>query len=220
MSQTSRFTRARQLTSTVLPGRRLDGYADQVTGRLRRIAAARGTGMLPFSGRSDGSIYFRDGKVALAESTRTPGPAAHDPPAPDQPALNKITAILAIAEPTVDAALELLSVQSRFAKFRPSKVPDTGPVSDLSLDALLAEVARRQRVLGQLSVVLGADTALARNPHIRPDATLGKQYHLIRLLKNSRDEQGLFIYLVLERQKANLALARHNLKRIENDLSV
>ena len=50
--------------------------------------------------------------------------------------------------------------------------------------------------------------------------TLGKQYHLIRLLKNSRDEQGLFMYLVLERPKANLALARHNLKRIENDLSV
>ena len=50
--------------------------------------------------------------------------------------------------------------------------------------------------------------------------TLGKQYHLIRLLKNSRDEQGLFLYLVLERQKANLALARHNLKRIENDLSI
>jgi hypothetical protein len=49
--------------------------------------------------------------------------------------------------------------------------------------------------------------------------TLGKQYHLIRLLKNSRDEQGLFMYLVLERQKANLALDRHNLRRIENDLS-
>jgi hypothetical protein len=169
MSQTSRFTRERQLTSTVLPGRRLDGYADQVTGRLRRIAAARSTGMLPFSGRSDGSIYFRDGKVAFAESTRTPRPAPHDPPAPDQPPLNKITAILAIAEPTVDAALELLSVQSRFAKFRPSKIPDIGPVSDISLDALLTEVARRQRLLGQLSVVLSTDTALARNPHIGPD---------------------------------------------------
>lgn len=110
MSQTSRFTRARQLTSTVLPGRRPDGYADQVTGRLRRIAAARSTGMLPFSGRSDGSIYFRDGKVAYAESARTPRPAPHDQPGPDQPPLNKITAILAITEPTVDAALELLSV--------------------------------------------------------------------------------------------------------------
>jgi len=28
------------------------------------------------------------------------------------------------------------------------------------------------------------------------------------------------MYLVLERQKANLTLARHNLRRIENDLSV
>jgi hypothetical protein len=38
--------------------------------------------------------------------------------------------------------------------------------------------------------------------------TPGKQYHLIRLLKNSRNEQGLSLYLVLERSKANLALAR------------
>jgi hypothetical protein len=50
--------------------------------------------------------------------------------------------------------------------------------------------------------------------------TLNKQYHLIRLLKNSRNEQGLFLYLVLDRQKSNLALARHNLKRIESDLSI
>ena len=50
--------------------------------------------------------------------------------------------------------------------------------------------------------------------------TLNKQYHLIRLLKNSRNEQGLFLYLVLERSKANLALARHSLKRIEGALTI
>src|SRR5579871_3139653 len=50
--------------------------------------------------------------------------------------------------------------------------------------------------------------------------TLAKQYHLIRLLKNSGSEQGLFLYLVLDRQMANLALARHNLKRIEGEISL
>jgi hypothetical protein len=50
--------------------------------------------------------------------------------------------------------------------------------------------------------------------------TLAKQYHLIRLLKNSRNEQGLFLYLVLDRGRANLALARHTLKRIESDLNL
>ena len=31
--------------------------------------------MLPFSGAGDGAIYFRDGTVVLARSTRTPGPS-------------------------------------------------------------------------------------------------------------------------------------------------
>lgn len=50
--------------------------------------------------------------------------------------------------------------------------------------------------------------------------TLNKQYHLIRLLKNSRNEQGLFLYLVLDRAKSNLALARHNLKQIESEIAI
>ena len=50
--------------------------------------------------------------------------------------------------------------------------------------------------------------------------TLAKQYHLIRLLKSSRSEQGLFLYLVLDRSRANLALARHSLKRIEADITI
>jgi len=50
--------------------------------------------------------------------------------------------------------------------------------------------------------------------------TMSQQYHLIRLLRNSKSGQGLFLYLVLDREKANLALARHTLKRIESDISV
>jgi hypothetical protein len=172
MSQIPRFTRARQLTSSVLPGRRADDYADQVSARLRKIAAARGTGVLPFSGRSDGAIYFRDGLVAYAEARRTPGPVLAVQPdnLDDLRPLHRIAAILTVTEPTVDATLELLSAQARYAKFRTSRVPDTGPACDVSLEALLAEVARRQRVLSQLSGILTTDTALARNPGIRSES--------------------------------------------------
>ncbi|MEU9623109.1 MULTISPECIES: hypothetical protein [unclassified Streptomyces] len=49
--------------------------------------------------------------------------------------------------------------------------------------------------------------------------TLGTQYHLIRLLK-ARGNNGLFLYLVLDSGRANLAMARHQLKRIEAELEV
>lgn len=48
--------------------------------------------------------------------------------------------------------------------------------------------------------------------------TLGKQYHLIRPLASSSGS--LFLYLALDRTRGNLALARHSLKRIENNLEV
>ncbi len=51
--------------------------------------------------------------------------------------------------------------------------------------------------------------------------TLSKQYHLIRLIGDTgRNGPALFLYLVLDRGRANLAMARLHLKRIEGDLTV
>ena len=47
--------------------------------------------------------------------------------------------------------------------------------------------------------------------------TLNKQYHLIRPLSTN---DALFIYIVLDKSKANLAMARHQLTQIEKDLVV
>ncbi len=49
--------------------------------------------------------------------------------------------------------------------------------------------------------------------------TLTTQYHLIRPL-GGRDGPQLFLYCALDRTRANLALARHHLRRIEADLVV
>ncbi|HEY4059011.1 MAG TPA: hypothetical protein VGM39_20490 [Kofleriaceae bacterium] len=47
--------------------------------------------------------------------------------------------------------------------------------------------------------------------------TLGKQYHLIRPLAAN---DALFIYLALDKQRANLGMARYQLTTIEKDLVV
>lgn len=49
--------------------------------------------------------------------------------------------------------------------------------------------------------------------------TLDTQYHMIRPLA-SRSGNGLFLYVALRRDRANLAMARHQLKRIESELDV
>lgn len=47
--------------------------------------------------------------------------------------------------------------------------------------------------------------------------TLARQYHLIRPLASN---DALFIYIALDRSKANLALARHVLSQAEKDLVI
>ncbi|GAB3674420.1 hypothetical protein GCM10027589_44410 [Actinocorallia lasiicapitis] len=73
------------------------------------------------------------------------------------------------------------------------------------------EVVRsKMRTMEQLGLKDGIEDILI---------TLTQQYHIIRPL-GSRSGQGLFLYLVLDRDRANLALSRHQLKRIEENVEV
>lgn len=86
----------------------------------------------------------------------------------------------------------------------------------LDLDVAAAgntEVVRaKMRVMSALALNDGIEDILI---------TLGRQYHLIRLIGDGRSAgSALFLYLVLDRERSNLALARHHLKRIEGDLAV
>ncbi len=47
--------------------------------------------------------------------------------------------------------------------------------------------------------------------------TLGKQYHLIRPLGSN---DAMFIYIVIDKQRGNLAMARHQLAAVEKNLVV
>ncbi len=49
--------------------------------------------------------------------------------------------------------------------------------------------------------------------------TLDTQYHLIRPLR-SRTGKGLFLYLALNKSRANLALARHQLRHVEESIEL
>ncbi|MFV0252384.1 MAG: hypothetical protein ACK5H2_03510 [Beutenbergiaceae bacterium] len=49
--------------------------------------------------------------------------------------------------------------------------------------------------------------------------TLDSQYHLINVLDGAAT-RGLFIYLVLDRSRGNLALARHKLSQVAREITV
>ncbi|SDM17670.1 hypothetical protein [Allokutzneria albata] len=85
----------------------------------------------------------------------------------------------------------------------------------LNLD--LAAAGNTEVVRSKLRVM----STLALNDNIEDILiTLRRQYHLIRLIDTVKSKNSLFLYLVLERDLANLALARHQLKRIEVELQV
>lgn len=186
MSQVGKRTRVQRLADSVLPGRTVGGYANLIEARLRKLAATGSTGMLPMSGHGDGAIFFRAGRVTYAESTRTPTPvrsggglaalgllptdatpasngaASNGAELVAVPSLDRLVNMLALTEPTIDAITELLSNESRYAKFRPAHYPPAGQMSPLPVETVLTEVERRHQVLRQLAPVVTADSPVVR----------------------------------------------------------
>jgi hypothetical protein len=131
----------------------------RATALLSKLAAAGSTGVLPVTAPAAGAIYLKDGAVVCAESVRTPGPATP----PRNP--SGLSAMLATTESSLDAAFEILASDSNYAKFRPLRVPPSGALFTMPVDDLLCEVARRRRLLRQMTGFT-ADTPLARNPNL------------------------------------------------------
>ncbi|MGF1425440.1 hypothetical protein [Kitasatospora sp. LaBMicrA B282] len=86
----------------------------------------------------------------------------------------------------------------------------------LGLDLTIAAAGNTDLVRAKLRTMemLGLDDAIEDIL-----VTLSGQYHVIRPL-TSRSGQGLFLYLALDRSRANLAMARHRLKQIETSLEM
>jgi hypothetical protein len=202
MSQVPRRIRVRQLADSVWPGRNVNGYANLIATRLRKLADERATGVLPVSGRGggDGAIFFFGGQVVYAESSHVPmavpqpvglaalglvpadDPIATDraePPGPPLTAgppaasstsgalmvrrsVSSVSGALNRLEPVIDAVTELLSAESRYARFRHAEEPPPIRVRPIPVETLLAEVQRRHALLRQLAPVVTPDTVVAR----------------------------------------------------------
>jgi hypothetical protein len=166
------------------PRRSTADYVDSLTARVRRLAAGRSTGILPFSGLSDGAIYFRAGHVIGAESSRTPpGLAVRGSPPPADASLNGHAetgpgpgpstgepdsglAPLLRAEPALDAVLDLVLAQSAIGRFRTGRGRSGPDLITLRGDSLGAEIARRLHLVRQMAALVTADTAVSRSQRL------------------------------------------------------
>jgi hypothetical protein len=173
----------------------MGGYGNLVAARVRRLAAAHATGTLPFTGA--GALHFAHGDITGADSERTPPAAPISPPLTEGRPAAQLTALLASTEPVVDAALDLLSGEARYGRFRPADGPPASGPHAIAADALLAEVLRRQRLLKRMSAVLTPDTAIARNPALDAEGIRlsARQWALLIRISDGMTPRGLALEL-------------------------
>jgi hypothetical protein len=167
----------------------VNGYANLIAARLRKLADQRSTGTLPVSGPGNGAIFFRDGQVVYAESIRTslPGPRVtglevpglppDEAPGPGSERYQGGTGVVALrpaslggvlnlTELVIDTITELLSSESRYSKFRHADALPDGHGRPIAVHTLLTEVQRRHEILRQLAPAVSPDTPVACEPSL------------------------------------------------------
>jgi hypothetical protein len=147
-------------------------------------------------------------------------PAATEPAPPHTPAGRHPTANRGVSMPDMDTALkEIMEIDGAIGvalvdHTSGMALGTVGGGKELDLTVAAAgntDVVRAKlRAMEMLNITEKIEDILI---------TLDTQYHMIRPL-TSRSGKGLFLYLALRRDRANLAMARHQLKRIEADLDV
>ncbi len=170
----------------------MDGYANLIAARLRKLAATGGTGVLPVSGPGDGAFFLRGGQVVHAESSRTsprravdqaalglgaaPAPGTWPPGGHAAAARSTGAELVPVrsawpADGTArgDRADHRRGHRAAVERVALREVPairrplPIGQACPLPVAALLTEVERRHHVLRQLAAVITADTPVARN---------------------------------------------------------
>ncbi|MFJ6739652.1 hypothetical protein ACIQOU_12205 [Streptomyces sp. NPDC091279] len=71
-------------------------------------------------------------------------------------------------------------------------------------------IRAKVRTMAQLGLTSGIEDIVI---------TLDTQYHLIRVV-TGQGGNGLFLYLVVDKSRSNLAMARHKLRRVESELEI
>ncbi len=222
MSEVSRRTRVRQLAESVWRGRKVNGYANLIATRLRKLAEEHGTGALPVSGRGDGAIFFHGGQVVYATSSRTSPPVPRTPdlaavglaqrgaagpgggdspdragPPPAVRSASGLSGLLELTGQVIDAITELLSNESRYAKFQYDVGSPAGRMRPMPVETLLAEVQRRHEVLRQLAPVVTPDTVVTCDPALEPPSVQvsPSQWSLLMRADGAATPRGLALRL-------------------------
>lgn len=137
--------------------------------QLGRLASSGRTGVMRLTGQGGGEVHLREGDVVYAESAGTPGVASRFArwPGPSGERMpGPIERGWVVREAIADAAADLLSGEPRYGRFRDAAVTAPGGADGMPVAELLAEVARRHRLAEQMSAVVTADTAVARDPRL------------------------------------------------------